>query len=476
MGKRKTNILTMVVFASLLTISPLAVVAVAATSSTDNSTIYYQPQDVFVQLPSGVAPTSVPYCSSLSLVGLVCYSPNFITTAYNVPSSLDGTGQTIVIVDAYGSPTIADDLAFFDSTFGISAPPSFTILCGTGGCPATSTASARIHDPTGWFVETSLDVEYAHAIAPGASIVLDVASTNAGDALNAAEATAISLYPGSAMSQSFGIPEYALHANNGQIMQAEKNYAAATAAGITLLASAGDSGATNGLLSLTNALFPSSDPYNTAVGGTEGYPYTPLGVNSCTGGPCSTGLVTFTGTCSTGPRPGYPTLCTPAGYGQEQVWNEPPPIGPAATGGAPSLIFGIVPSYQSGLGLLSRTTPDVSYNAAVNGGVLVYTSFAGPHWYVVGGTSAGSPQWAGIVALVNQARAGLGKDPIGFLNPVIYGLTSTQKGEDFHDITIGNNILGGTTGGFFAGIGWDDASGWGTPNVSNFVTDLAAAP
>ncbi len=465
---KKRLFITSFLFSLVLVSSPFALAG--STTTVDNTTIYYQPQNQYVQLPSGVAPTDVPFCSSVSLEGLVCYSPDFIRTAYNVPAALTGTGQTILIVDAYGSPTISNDLAVFDSTFGIPAPTSFTILCDNVGCPDTSTASSRTHDPTGWFVETSLDVEYAHAIAPGANIVLVVASSNAGDAINGAEAKAIKLYPGSVMSQSFGIPEFVLHANNGQVLQAEANYAAATAAGITLLASAGDSGATNGLLSFTNALFPSSDPFNTAVGGTMGFPYLDFGTNGCSG-TCSSGLVTFTGDCATGPRPGFPTGCTPTGYGNEQVWNEGPPIG-AATGGAPSLLFG-VQSYQTGLGLTSRTTPDVSYNAAVNGGVLVYTSFFGPHWFDVGGTSAGSPQWAGIIALVNQARGGAG--PIGFLNPAIYAIGNDpiKYANDFHDITIGNNILSGTTGGFFAAPGWDGASGWGSPNVANLVTDLA---
>jgi hypothetical protein len=112
-----------------------------------------------------------------------------------------------------------------------------------------------------------------------------------------------------------------VHNNNAQILQAEQNYAA-------------------------NALFPSSDPSNTAVRGTEGNPYFPFGTTFSCAGSCTSGLATFSGTCSTGPRPGVPSGCTPTGSGAEQVWNEPA-LG-AATGGAPSLLFG-VPSYQSGL-------------------------------------------------------------------------------------------------------------------------------
>jgi subtilase family serine protease len=152
------------------------------------------------------------------------------------------------------------------------------------------------------------------------------------------------------------------------------------------------------------------------------------------------------------------------GYGGEQVWNEPA-FG-VATGGAPSLFFP-VPSYQNGLNLTARATPDISYNAAVNGGVLVFWGAipAAAGFYVVGGTSAGSPQWAAIVALANQAHEG----PLGFINPALY---SCPAG-DFHDITVGNNALAGSIG-FTAAAGWDDATGLGTPNVAKLVADLAS--
>jgi subtilase family serine protease len=443
--------------------------AFSASTSSSSGSFNYRVNPIAIELsPNTIIPDSVPYCSSRSLGSLICYSPNFIRAAYNFPSNLDGTGQTILIVDAFGSPTIQNDLTVFDNTFGIAAPPSFTILCPTGGCPAFAPSNA-FHDEIGWSIETSLDVEYAHAMAPGANIVLVVASTSSGNAINVAEANAISLYPGSIISQSFGIPEFLVHNNNAQILQADTNYQTAAAAKITVFASAGDSGATNGA-STANANFPASDPFVTAVAGSQGMPYLAPGTPfSCdTGATCTSGLATFTGPCGVGPRPGFPG-CTPTGFGAEQVWNEPN-FG-AATGGAPSLLFG-TPTYQSGLGLSSRGAADVDYNGAVNGGVLVYwTALGFPRWFVVGGTSAGSPQWAAIAALANQAAG----RSLGFLNTAIYKIAQGPNyANDFHDITVGNNQLAGTAVGFNAATGYDLASGWGTPNVANLIPDLVA--
>ena len=139
------------------------------------------------------------------------------------------------------------------------------------------------------------------------------------------------------------------------------------------------------------------------------------------------------------------------------------------------MLFG-VPSYQAGLGLSARG-PDVDYNAAINGGVLVvYGGFGAPVVFIVGGTSAGSPQWAGITALANQARATAGKGPIGDLNPVLYSIYhSTRYSTDFHDITVGNDQLVGSSIGFSAGARYDVASGIGSPIVDQLVVDLAAA-
>ena len=370
-----------------------------------------------------------------------CYDPTQIRNAYNVPSDVTGAGQTIIIVDAYGDPTIRADLEAFDATFGLPDPPSLTVIRGS------ATQHAGPHDASGWALETALDVEWAHAIAPDAAIVLAEAPSSSGNAINSLERRVVSRYPGAIVSQSFGIPEASIIANNAQVKQAHRNYQAFAAQGTTVLASAGDFGASNGV-SVNNASFPSSDPYVVSVGGTQGSPY-PLGLcPSNTSDACS--------------------------YGGETTWNEPDFY--SATGGGPSVLFG-APSYQNGVtGQATRATPDVSYNAAINGGVLV---IQGPYIYLVGGTSAGSPQWAGIFALANQARANAGKGPVGFVNPRLYSIyaNSSSYGTDFHDITTGDNTLDqAPVAGFAAGSGYDMATGLGTPDVANLITSLVGQP
>ena len=362
-----------------------------------------------------------------------CYDPAQIRQAYNIPATYDGTGQTIIIVDAYGDPTIEDDLRFFDRFFGIDDPPSFTVYRGS----ATQTAGPHAVD--GWVHETALDVEWAHAIAPKANLVLIEASSASGSAVNAAMQQIVPRYPGAIVSMSFGIEESAIsgNGNNTHVRQMHRNLQAFAALGDTIVASDGDFGASNGT-PVNSPQYPASDPLTLSVGGTMGLPY-PLGL-------CPP-LDLIADTCS---------------YGGEQVWNEPSTVGtPVATGGAPSLLWP-TPSYQSGLGLSSRGVPDVAYNAAINGGFLVAV---GGHIGIFGGTSAGAPQWAGIIALINQARGG--KPALSFPG-ALYGHPG-----DFHDITVGTNTLAGSSvTGYNAGTGWDFATGLGTPNVANLINDL----
>jgi subtilase family serine protease len=477
--------------AALLALVAAALLAAstAASASAETEIVYKaNPPHVFVTSSAKPGAFTNPFCRQVNGVAqLICYSPSDIRTAYGYPSRLDGSGQTIVIIDAYGSPTIQSDLATFDAQFGLPAPPVFKIECPQG-CPAFSTSGKAGTEKIIWAAETSLDVEWAHAMAPGAKIVLVVAATNFGDGLYNAERVAFPEYPGAIVSQSFTTFESEISGGGNQLQQAHQNYETGAALGDTVLAAADDSGATNGGTT-ENAGYPVSDPLVTAIGGTEGNPY----YNGLAGQPlptcqvgkaCTVGLATVvcqkSGAC--------PTI----GYGGEQVWNEPyfarPPIDPtflAATGGAESIIFSAAEApFQSndGLNNARRTTPDVSYNAAVSGGVLVHFGFLLPEtpffegngWYIGEGTSAGTPQWAAIVALANQARSKLGKPNLGYLNNRLYALAeSSAYGSDFHDITVGNNQAAGTPFGYSAGPGYDIASGWGTPQVGNLVAALA---
>jgi len=374
-------------------------------------------------------------------VPIGCYDPAQIRQAYNIPSTYDGSGQTIIIVDAYGDPTIEADLALFDQFFklpGFNGPglPTFTVYGGS----ATQTAGP--HGVAGWVHETALDVEWAHAVAPGANIVLIEAPSSSGNAVNAVMSQIVPKYPGAIVSMSFGIEESAVSGkgNNTHIRQMHQNLALFASLGDTIVASDGDFGASNGT-SVNSPQYPASDPLTLSVGGTMGLPY-PLGL------------------C-----PPTDLLLDRCSYGGEQVWNEPT-VGstPVATGGAPSLIWP-TPSYQAGLCLGTRGVTDVAYNAAINGGILVAV---GGHIGIFGGTSAGAPQWAGIMALVNQARAQNGKSGIGVPNTTLYAHSG-----DFHDITVGNNTLAGApVAGFSAGPGYDLATGLGTPNVANLINDL----
>lgn len=416
---------------------------------------------------AGVSPLGLPACATsdptVPTPGVIyCYTPAYIWTAYNILPVLQagnmGQGQTIVIIDAFGSPTITEDLAAFHNILLHGLPaPDFQVICPMG-CP-TFNPRNRPQAEVDWTFETSLDVEWAHAIAPLAKIRLIVAPDPHGDSINNAVAYAVAHYPGSIISQSFGTAEAGIHANNSQLLQAHRNYTAALANGITVLASAGDLGATNGL-SVANAGYPASDPLVTAIGGTQGLP--------------EGNLVTLSGMCT----PSAPAAsCAPVGYGAEQVWNEP--FIDAAGGGAVSVLFG-PPDYQTGLGFSGRAVPDVAYNAAVDGGVLVAYSALGPAaagFYIIGGTSAGSPQWAGIFALANTARSSNSQAPLGFVNSALYAIAgSASYASDFNDITAGNNVLTGSTIGFNAGTGYDLATGLGTPNVANLVMSLAALP
>lgn len=406
----------------------------------DTSTITYEIRPSYkLAYEAGTKPAAFPppsFC--VAHFGFACYTPALIKAGYNIPSSLDGTGQTIVIVDAYGSPTIVQDLKIFDAAMGLP-DPTLNIFHPTGNPPPLNPS----HKGTtaNWAAETNLDVEWAHAIAPKATIDLVIASSNFGNVLNVAQRFAVQNHLGNVMSLSFGAPEAAIRGggNNLQLQQADAIYQSAENAGITVFASSGDDGASN-LAAVANALFPASDPLVTSVGGTNLF-------------------LSDTGT-----------------YISEDVWNDADACpfgctsGPfGATGGAPSKIFA-APAYQRALsGMTARTTSDVGYNASVYTAVLVYLGWANPAgFYFFGGTSEGAPQWAGLTALADQG-AGHG---LGLINPRLYalGANAASYAADFHDVTTGDNAFNGP--GFPAKTGYDLPTGLGTPNGANLISDL----
>ena len=393
------------------------------------------------------APTDA-FC--LANFGTPCYSPQNIQTAYGVSHLLsagdNGKGQTIVIIDSFGSPTIASDLASFDEGYGLPAPPSFTVLSPLGTVPYDPTA---IPDQVGWAAETTLDVEWSHAMAPDASIVLMTSPVDETEGVQGLpqfdqlENFALDHHLGQVISQSWGATENTLfNAPGEQVIKAfEQTYARAAAQGVTVFASAGDAG-----------------DANVETDGTTIYPFPTVNF------PAALPLVTAVGGTSL-------TADSNGNYESETVWN----TDGNATGGGVSQQFK-EPLYQAFLphsdqSLLNghRGLPDIAWNADPNTSILIYLSFLGPSeagYFQIGGTSEGSPQWAGLTADLNQLTG----HPIGFLNPYLYALGAAGVG--FHDITVGNNSLDGIPG-FNATPGWDATTGWGTPNIGQLFGDVA---
>jgi len=335
-------------------------------------------------------------------------SPAQITHAYGIdlvkPSdgTLRGTGQTIAIVDAFDDPTILADLQHFDAQFGLPDPKFMK-----------ATPQGQPTADTGWALEMALDVEWAHAIAPGANILLVEAKDNSTTNLYAADQYAANL--ASVVSNSWGGSEYSSEtADDGNFVHP----------GVTFIFSSGDSGAP--------PEYPSASPNVLAVGGTT------LNVDS------SGNWISETGWGN--------------GY-----WS--PYFG--GSGGGISR-YEPKPAFQGSVTKSStkRTTPDVAFDANPNTGVYVYDTSNGG-WFQVGGTSLGAPAWAGLIATVNQGRV-IQTQPVysgGALLNQIYQAPAT----DFHDITRGNN-------GYAAGTGYDLVTGRGSPKANVLIPDLINPP
>jgi len=424
-----------------------------------------------------------------------CYTPADIAAAYGVDKvhsqGLTGAGQTIVIVDSYGSPTALSDLQFFSTTFGLP-DPNLTIHYPCGK-PKYGKLMHGIQ--VNWAFETSLDLQWAHATAPDAHIVLVAANPAETQGVQGfpcmfkGEHWAIQNYPGSVLSQSFAVTEQTFHgAGEAQVRRFDKVYEQAVANHVTVFGSSGDFGTANGdkqgrIYPFPTVVWPSSDPLVTSAGGTwlqYGWTWDPT-VSAHDFWDCINSGQDFN-TCAA------PYLNFTSGGNTEAVWKEDWDL--IATGGGRSVLFS-TPDFQSGIpqSILkgARGLPDLSWNAAVDGGALTYASFGGVRvgWHTVGGTSASSPQLAAVLALANQLRAQNGKQSIGYLNPVLYTLPAS----DFSDTvpqTFGtgngvttldsNQVFGSGIPGMPTTPGWDLTTGFGSPVVPSFVADLGAAP
>lgn len=339
------------------------------------------------------------------------YSPTDLKTSYNFPPGLNGSGQKVAFIELGGGFVQADLNRFFNQR-GISSVPTVHFVSVDGG--TNSPTNANSDD-----IEVMLDLTVAIGVANGIIPYVYMAPNTINgfvDAINRAVTDRVNI-----ISISWGAPEDQWSTPAINAMNAA--FSAAIAAGISVFAAAGDSGSSDGERG-NHVDFPASSPYVTGCGGTN------LATNSSNV------------------------------WINETVWHS----NYGATGGGLSAKF-TMPSYQNGTGIAGnkRGVPDVAGVADPASGILVPCDGAN---YVVGGTSAVAPLWAGITAVMNQ---GLNRH-LGFLNPLIYPVflhyTGAFNNAPLHDVTIGNN------GAFSAKRGWDSCTGCGTPNVQLLMNAL----
>ena len=463
-------------------------------------------------LASGTTPPTQAACNA---VGRRCFNPTAMHNAYNYASLLTagnkGQGKTIAIVDSFGSATIRADLGVFDAAFGLPDPcgvtgpstpagncapgitPRFDIL-EVQGSPSASPPPPN--NGTGqenhnlWALEVSLDVEWAHATAPMANILL--VTTPTAETLGVqgfqqmmnAEQFVVDNHLADVITQSFGAGEGSFHNGLAALTNLRHAFVDAQANHITVFASSGDFGTANiykepvknpAVIPYPSVGWPASDPLVTSVGGTY------LCMDATTG----------TAVDSVSP----PSQCQANPGVREVGWID--------SGGGYSILFPR-PAFQNTLPAGStfvgssvgapgpnsnmRGVPDVAYQASSRTGVLVYmtepatttsgTGCGGANpcsigWFVVGGTSCSSPQWAGLIAIADQIA---GHD-LGYINSALYKIASNpaQYAADYYDVTVGNNHANPSIPGYSASPGWDAVTGLGSPNAANLIPDLIAA-
>jgi subtilase family serine protease len=358
----------------------------------------------------GTLRNGLPKVTSTSPTGL---SPSAIKSVYNLsglaPTSNAGAGQVIAIVDAYNDPNSLADLNVFNAEYGYPALSTCSSLTQAGSCFEVDEPSGTPAKNADWALEESLDIEWAHAEAPGAKIVLVEAKTDSNANLYAAVKAANTL-GATEVSMSWGGSETSTESSN------DSDFAHA---GTFYTASAGDSG--------HGVIYPSSSPNVISVGGTT--------LNGCSGTSCS-------------------------GFTSETSWSD---------GGGGVSAYESIPAYQSsytgpvsGATTISKLTggkrgvPDISFDGNPSSGVSIYDSTAyelQSGWWTVGGTSVGAPNWAGILA----AGAAAGSTALQGNTKIYAGGYTTN----LRDIKSGTNGSCGTD--CTAGTGYDLVTGLGSP-------------
>jgi len=331
------------------------------------------------------------------------FTPKQFDKAYGIAalSKTKGKGITVAIIDACGNPNVQSDLNTYDLTYGL---PATTVKVVTPeGTPCS--------DPQAWGVETDLDVQMVHAVAPKAHIVLEAAKSASLKDLLTAVQDAYTKQGASVVSMSFGGSEFSgeTAANVDGIFSAGVNK------GVTFTASSGDSGC--------GAQYPAASPFVVSVGGTS------LKVDSN------------------------------GSYVSESAWN--------GSGGGLSA-FENRPSYQDGFNSDSkRGIPDVAMVADPNTGVSVYDTDTGG-FIVIGGTSVAAPMWAGITVLADGKRASHFQNADYELYSMVGN--SANYASDFHDVTTGSS-----GGNCSTGPGYDLVTGLGSPAAAGLIPGLVGA-
>jgi len=410
------------------------------------------------------------------------YTPAQLQGAYGtagaISRGLDGSGQTVGIVDAYAAGTIEQDANRYSADHGL---PSVNLsqVWATPNLDNKSGADAsHCAGPAGWYGEETLDVEAVHAMAPKANIVYSGGLNCSGPSLLAAVTTILDGGLAQIVSNSYG--DLGEGATAKEVAAEDAAYKQAAVQGIGLYFSSGDDGDETDNLPAASADFPASDPWVTAVGGTS------LAV-----GPENNYLF------ETGWGTGKSTLT-------DGAWTPDPPGaflyggggGTSKLFGQPNYQVGVVPASLSGSGASAmRVVPDVAAVGDPNTGMLVGETQTFPKHsvaygtYRIGGTSLSSPLFAGIMALADQAAGA----PHGFANPALYANYGTSA---FRDVTPSNGKLAVVRNDYNNGVdgsagitttlrsldhdsslatatGYDNVTGVGTPNGASFLAALA---